>query len=174
MKSVAIFVSSLTSLAAALSDTMILGMHSGEEIDALIAGNEGPGVQSSNTNGAFVMYTADGDWCNEAHLLPDDPWNFLENSAISGGDETKNFIDWCGLQLPCSGNLVMGKEGICGQGQQYNRAEGTYYSDVHDVGNGNKVVGRCVYTGTASKNCATTGSDLYEQSVRCYMDGQIC
>lgn len=105
MKTTAILVSSLASLAAALSDTMILGMHSGEEVDAFIAGGGGPGVESSGTNGAFVMYTAGGDWCKEAYLLADDPWNFLVNSDIRG-DQSNDFTDWCGLQLPCNGNLV--------------------------------------------------------------------
>lgn len=150
----------------AASDTLIIGMHSGEYQAAM----DGP---AQNDNGVWYVYSADTSPCSGSYSLPDNPWNPFVNGNIQG-DESKDFQDWCGLQLPCQGNIVMGKDGICGKGQQQSNTEGTYYADAYDHGNGNKIVGRCVYTGTQSKNCATTGSDLYEPAVRCYFNGNIC
>lgn len=157
----------LTALAAscaAQSPTLFMGMESGESFSSLTVDN--------NVNGAWAAYTAAGDICHNAAFLPNKPWNPWTNDIM--GDPSKDFQNWCGLQLPCLGNFVMGKEGPCGKDQQYNRPDGTFYATLYDNGHGDVPVGKCVYDGTINKNCATAGSDIYQSVIRCDFDSPMC
>jgi hypothetical protein len=44
---------------------------------------------------------------------------------------------------------------------------------VYDVDAGNKVVGRCVYEQSGSKECAKFGSEMANTAVHCYTDACV-
>lgn len=150
-------------------------MSSGESIQGFIPGGLGPGVEGSNPNGTFALYSVDEDVCTSAQSLPDNPWNPLSTWWVAGKDINNDDLDWCGLQLPCSyGNYVMGADGICGVGQAYHSV-GDFYANLYDHGHNNAVVGRYVYTDPNIKtNCVALGSVYYEEIIRCYFDSPMC
>ncbi|KAI1078190.1 hypothetical protein F5B20DRAFT_592075 [Whalleya microplaca] len=154
------------------SDVVLFGMHSGISVSGFFPGGVGPGLTSSSSVSAWVIFSDTGDWCKSHDLGAD--WNPFRNDNIRPSDFHKDFQNWCGLGLPCSGDLVMGKQGPCGKGQAHHK-KGDFYADVFDRGNKNKHVGRCEFTDPSkTKNCAKSGSDIYGQSLRCKLTSKIC